>query len=119
MWPRTTLQDAQHGGPAPPNANKAPLYCDKNAQVPIACRKAAPPLLRFKEAGSEESLGGAWVLAKGVPEVLGEHGDRRLGKKESAEIPISGKRIQLEDGELGERERTRELRGEVPSSFDP
>lgn len=57
--------------------------------------------MRVKEAGSEESLGGAWVLAKGVPEVLREHEGQRARQKESAEIQISGKRIQLEDGELG------------------
>lgn len=53
----------------------------KKAQVQIAFKKAAPPLLRVRRQEVErerESLGGAWVLAKGVP--AGAHKGRGLRK---------------------------------------
>lgn len=95
---------------------QAPLYCGKTAQVPIAFQKAAPPLLRVKEAGSEGSQGGAWVLAKGVPEVLGEHGGRGFGKKnqQKSRSLVNGSSWTM--GSCGEK-ATRKLYGEVFIQF--
>lgn len=90
----------------------------KARQVPIAFQKAAPPLSRVKEAGSEASQGGAWVLAKGVPEVLGEHGGRGFGKKNQQK---SKSLVNGSSWTMGScrGKGTRELHGEVSSSFDP
>lgn len=77
LWSGTILQDVQYGGSAPLKASKVPFIVTKMPRF----KKTAPPLLRVRrQEVKRESLGGAWVLAKGVPEALGEHGGRGLRK---------------------------------------